>query len=62
MSAITSGEIRIETLVPIEDLQELSMEIKQGSHAVVSLTGFLSEEDEETALFHLWENAGRRTC
>lgn len=57
MPAITSGEIRIETLVPIEDLQELSMEIKQGSHAVVSLTGFLAEEDGETALFHLWENA-----
>lgn len=56
MPAITSGEIRIETVIPIEDLQDLSMEIKKDSHAVISLTGFLSEKDGETALLHPFEN------
>lgn len=32
------------------------MEIKKDSHAVISLTGFLSEEDGETALFRSFEN------
>ncbi len=35
MSAITSGEIKIETAITIEDLQELTMEVKKNSHAVV---------------------------
>lgn len=58
MSAITSGEIKIETAIPIEDLQELSMEIKKNSHAVVLIKGFVPQEIGEEALFVPMENAG----
>lgn len=57
MPAITSGEIRIETAIPIEDLQDFSMEIKKDSHAVMSLQGFVPQEAGEEALFGAMENA-----
>ncbi len=57
MPAITSGEIRIETVIPIEDLQDFSMEIKKDSHAVVSLKGFVPQEAGEEVLFGSMENA-----
>lgn len=57
MPAITSGEIRIETVIPIENLQDFSMEIKKDSHAVISLQGFVSQEAGEEALLGTMENA-----
>ena len=57
MAAITSGEIRIETAVPIEDLRALHMEIKKDSHAVIELEGFLSEKEGEEALCKPMEKA-----
>lgn len=58
MAAITSGEIRIETAVPIEDLRALHMEIEKDSHAVIELEGFLSEKEGEEALCKPMEKAG----
>ena len=57
MATITSGEIRIETVIPIEGLLELSMDMKKNSHAVISLKGFVPQESGEKALFGSMENA-----
>ncbi len=58
MSAITSGEIKIETAITIEDLQELTMEVKKNSHAVVLIKGFVPQEMGEEAMFVPMENTG----
>lgn len=57
MPTITSGEIRIETAIPIEDLQDFSMNIQKNSHAVISLKGFVPQEAGEDALFVPMEKA-----
>ncbi|MBD5546500.1 MAG: hypothetical protein HDQ97_03760 [Lachnospiraceae bacterium] len=57
MAAITSGEIKIETAVPIEDLQDLHMDIQKDSHAVIELKGVISEKEGETALLKPMEAA-----
>lgn len=60
MSAITTADIKIETPVPLIDLQELSMEVTGNAHAFLSLKGFLSEDTGERALWGFLSNAPLR--
>lgn len=50
MSTFTTADIRIQTAVPMTDLQDFRLDIMGGDHAVVSLKGCLSEEEGEQAL------------
>lgn len=60
MSAATAADIRIETAVPITDLQELQMDLAGNAHAVISLAGYLPEEEGEEVLWKPVENAPLR--
>ena len=57
MPTITSGEIRVETVIPIEDLLDFSMDTQKNSHAVISLKGLIPQEVGEDALFVPMETA-----
>ncbi|MEY8265185.1 hypothetical protein AALA79_02215 [Lachnospiraceae bacterium 64-25] len=37
MSAFTTADIRLQTAVPMTDLEDLRLDITGGSHAVISL-------------------------
>ena len=60
MSAVTTADIRIETAIPLTDLQELQMDLMGNAHAVISLRGYLSEEEGEKALWKPVEDAPLR--
>lgn len=51
MSAITQGEIRIKSEVPIENLRELEMVISKNRHASIRLTGTIPDEIGDGFLF-----------
>lgn len=44
MAAITQGEIKVKTMVPIRDLRELEMNVSKNRHASVRLAGIIPEE------------------
>ncbi|MBD5547928.1 MAG: hypothetical protein HDQ97_11100 [Lachnospiraceae bacterium] len=56
MGAFTSAEIRIDTSIPIEDLQAFHMEIKRDAHAIIFLRGFVPQEVGEGILFDSMED------
>lgn len=51
MSAVTVGEIKIESAVGIDAINEMRMEIKKNSHASIHIEGIIPEEEGDSILF-----------
>lgn len=50
MGASTQGELRIESVISIENIKEFHMEIQNGYHSLIFLKGEISKEEGEKAL------------
>lgn len=51
MSAVTVGEVRVESVARIDAIEEIRMEIKKNSHAFIHIEGIIPEEEGDSILF-----------
>ncbi len=50
MSTLTQGDIQIESVIPIADIQDFCMEIQANAHIYVWIEGMISDEEGEGCL------------
>ena len=50
MGAITQGEIRVKTALPIRSISHFTMEVRENHHGAMMLEGEIAEEEWEGAL------------
>ena len=58
MRTLTQGDIQVESVIPIADIQDFYMEIHGNMHTYVWLEGIIPDEEGEKSFFSQWQGQG----
>ena len=58
MRTLTQGDIQVESVIPIADIQDFYMEIHGNMHTYVWLEGIIPDEEGEKSFFNQWQGQG----